>query len=178
ARAAAHELHHRPTEAHALFLLGKANNCVGNRSLAEHSYYKGALAAQAAGMDELSARAWVAMVMLSSFQNSQFLPPERWSESANAAIERLGGNEQLEASNAHALGAAYWKRGEYEAAMEQVQKGLRITEHSHNLEATRAGLLIVQGIILMRQGKFQESAPNFQEAMEIQSRVWGPNHAE
>ena len=84
---------------------------------AEHAFVEAFWAADSSRHDEVRAEAAANLVFVFGFQEGHFEEAERWSKTAEAVLQRIGGHELLQAWLLNNLGSVLYMRGERQAAL-------------------------------------------------------------
>ncbi len=163
--------------ADALLLLGELHEDAGERRKAEATLFEAVWAAEAGRNDVAAARAWTALVRASGEGLEQYALAWRWSERAEAAIERLGGDAVLTAQLQVRTGALLFAQGRYKEAAERQEAALARLEQTYgpdSLEATdvRLGL----GSTRLAQHRPEDALKLLQQALETRRKSLGPDH--
>ena len=163
--------------ADVLLLLGELREEAGDRRKAEATFFEAVWAAEAGRNDVAAARAWTALVRTSGEGLEQYDLAWRWSERAEAAIERLGGDAVLSAQLQVRTGALLFAQGRYKEAAERQEAALARLEQTYgpdSLEATdvRLGL----GATRIAQHRPEEALKLSEQALETRRQSLGPDH--
>ncbi len=100
-----------------------------------------------------------------------------WAREAGALLERMGGNELLEASLLAMLGNVDHKEGHYDEALEHLRRALAIQERAYGpwdprvADASRG-----VSVALYRAARYAEAEAPARRALEIRARVLGAHH--
>jgi tetratricopeptide (TPR) repeat protein len=173
----AREVPYRPVQAEALYLLGRLQDDAGDKA-AEGTLLEAVRAAEAGRHDRVAALAWIELVFVAG-RHMRFREAHERGAHAGAAIERLGGDEDLRAGLLLNLGAALRKEGRAEEALANHREALRVFEKlrgpNHPLVATTLGNL---GVALVQMDRPTEAVPVLERSLAIRERVLGPEHPE
>jgi len=122
----AHALGYLPFEAEAEFQQGFLENLLGDPAHAETSLMTAVWSAEAGRNDMVAARAWISLVVVVGIQRAEYARALTLAPRATAAIARLGGNADLEASLEGALGAIAGANRDDVAQMERWRSSHRV----------------------------------------------------
>nr|WP_211194156.1 serine/threonine-protein kinase [Pyxidicoccus fallax] len=173
----AKEAKDRHGAADALLLLGQLRREMGDPRKAEVTLFEAVWAAEAGRNDVAAARAWTELVRTSGEALEQHANAWRWSERAEAAIERLGGDAVLSAQLQVRTGALLFAQGRYNEAAERQEAALARLEQTYgpdSLEATDVRLEL--GSTRMAQHRPEEARKLFEQALETRRASLGPDH--
>ncbi len=133
--------------------------------------------AEAAGDDEVSARALIALVSLVGWRLERPQEGLAFAQLARGKIDRLGGDRKLEAALAEATGDAQWQAGERVAALDSYRGALKefsALEGPEGIDVVRLRSSI--GWVLMEQGHTAEARVELTTAKELREKLLGPDH--
>jgi tetratricopeptide (TPR) repeat protein len=174
---AASALGYRPLEAEALLWQGLVKIRDGEPEAAEKDLVQSFRDALTSRDDVLLGRAATALVFAISPDLSRPDDALGWGEIAKAAVQRMGGNDDLEAELYNHLGALYVKHNKGEEALAVLQRAAQLSERVHGADhIRRAAILGQMGGAYKRQGKLEEASRLLRESIAIRERVSGPNH--
>ncbi len=128
AAAAAEQVAYPPLQARAWLERGKAELVAARYEQAEQSLSEALQLAERGGDDVTFARAALELAWLYGNLRAQPNRGHRWARLASAAIDRAGGNEELEAQLLTSLAAISLAAGEYERGREQAARALEMQE--------------------------------------------------
>lgn len=126
--AAAHELGHRPFEADAGLLQGQLEHRLNQLDAAVDTLQAAVWAAEAGHNDEVAARGWVLLVFLVGYERRDFARAQELAQRTSAAIARLGGSPDIEASLEQSLGAIAATQGKREESIQHFRKAVPLLE--------------------------------------------------
>lgn len=176
--AEARSLGYRPVEAEALFRLGHVQSLSGDFKAAVQTLAEATVAAQSGSHDEMAARAWSRLVWVGSTMG-KFDDSKAWSGYAQATIDRMGGNPELELTLLNSLGVLHLKQAQYDQALDRFDRAIRIGEAAFGPDDMRlAATLNNIGVILRRKGKYDEARERFERSLAIRERTLGTTHPE
>jgi tetratricopeptide (TPR) repeat protein len=177
AATAARVLGSRPLEAEALLLEGELAHEDGDRAAAEKSLNQAVYAAEAGKHDAVAARAWTDLVFLIGYENAQHARGVELASHARAAIERLGGDAEVEGTLEKALGAIEADQGHDDAAVGHFERALALLERAlgpdHPAVATAIDNL---GMASLAQGRLDRALELHRRALAIRERTVGGEH--
>ncbi|MFY2563519.1 protein kinase domain-containing protein [Corallococcus terminator] len=132
--------------------------------------------AQAAGLDRQLADGWVAVLRVASTLDEQD-PENLYASNATAAVERLGGDAELELLLATHLAVFLHTKGRLPEAVTQGLHALELARKKYPVgDARLATPLLSAGRVLSVAGRFEESAVLLKEALARSTERYGPNH--
>ena len=173
----AHQLGYLPFTAEAALLEGLVARALGEGP-AEHAALDAALwAAEAGRHDEVAAEAWIRIIRLIGYIESDFSKALALVPRATAAIARLGNADEWRARLEIALGAIDYKQGKLASAAAHETAGLALSERSlapGHLELGRA--LEDLGTTAAQQGELERGIRLLERARQIYEAALGPDH--
>jgi eukaryotic-like serine/threonine-protein kinase len=176
---AAAKLGYAPLQGETLALVGELQDKVGEYSEAQKSFEEAARVADVAHNDEVRARALTDLVYVVGVRQSSSAPAEKDAEDAKAAIARLGGNAELEATRLLNLGWVYRYEDRFSGAETAFREALAIRErlygHQHLAVADALNSL---GMALDDQWRLSDALTAHREALAIREKLLGSQHPE
>jgi serine/threonine protein kinase len=130
AEAEARSLGYQPLLAEMLLLEGQVVGRSNDAKVAQNALIEAFWAADASRHDEVRATAATELVFVVGYQEGQFDEAERWSRTAEAVLQRLGGHELLRAWQLNNIGAVRGLRGQSAAALLADQNALALKERA------------------------------------------------
>jgi tetratricopeptide (TPR) repeat protein len=171
----AHALNDRAVEAEALYQLGELQRRSGDTN-AGATLERAIMAAVASRHDEVAARAWIRLANFAGIEKGQLEEGLRLAQHGRAFIERLGGDQRLEAMLAGDLGIIYRRLGRYEESLGQFDRALELSQKIYGPSHSQVGgFLNSSGLTLLEAGKHAEARLRFQRAKEIFEKEFGPH---
>jgi tetratricopeptide (TPR) repeat protein len=170
---------HRSLLARSLLVQGKLAWRARDYSVAEPTLHDAAAVAEGARDDRTAADAWSTLVYLIGVQLSRPAEARTWARYAQAAIERAGGDDELEAARLRALAVVVWRRlGELDEARPLLERSRELYSRVKSArwefqlamcDEDLAGILFDRGdpaaaLVLHRQNA------------EVRERLFGPEH--
>src|SRR5262249_54459394 len=131
-------------------------------------------AADASRHDEVRAAAAAELVFTFGYQDSQIEEAERWSGTADAVLQRLGGHEQVRAWQLNNIGLVRGMRGDYAAALQAQEQALALKERALGREHPDVG--ISEGNIAIElQGlsRYQEALVHVDRSIALIETAYG-----
>jgi tetratricopeptide (TPR) repeat protein len=164
-----------PVEAEALHALGRVHGGLGEGAKAEEALREAAEAAEVSGHHEIGARAWIDLIYFIGNRQARYEPAHPWNRYAQAAIERLGGNDELEADRLNAHSIILWKQGREDEALSELQRALPLYRKGADQVAVAR---VLDGIaaVYIDQGKLEAANELDQEAVGMAQGALGPTH--
>ncbi|HJZ87055.1 MAG TPA: tetratricopeptide repeat protein [Polyangia bacterium] len=174
---AARQVGYRPLEADALYALGELQERAGSVKPAEATLREAVLAAEAGRNDDAAAHAWTHLIYVVGYAQMRHAEGHECARHSAAAIERLGGHQELEARRLYTDGSVYLEEGKYEQALALFQRAQPMMEQKlgpeHPFVAT---ILDGMGLVYSSLGKNQEALTYHQRALELRERALGRDH--
>jgi serine/threonine protein kinase/tetratricopeptide (TPR) repeat protein len=168
---------YRPLEAEALEVIGYLGNFCGDPSVAIGRLKQGYEAAIAGHHDLVAAEAAVQIPVLAVNRLGQVTVGRDWVEIGRAAVERLGGNERLEAyllsAEGIVLGAEHDAVGWVDTTRRSQVLTQKVLGPDHPFSIT--GLSNI-GDALAGVGRYEEALVADRIARAVGERVLGPDH--
>ncbi|MFT3836056.1 MAG: serine/threonine-protein kinase [Myxococcaceae bacterium] len=166
----------RATLAEAEYLLAVLSARTGDTDTGDKVLLDSALDADATREDELAARAWIERVGLVALAG-RAKDAEEYARIARAALDRAGGDAELEASLDNNLGVLAWTQGKSAEAADWYGKAVELRKKTlgpnHPLVARSLSNL---GAALRAQGKYDDAIAAYKQAQGIEEAVLDPSH--
>jgi len=163
--------------ADAFLLLGQLRERAGDFHGAESALFESLRAAESGRNDEAAARAWISLVRVTGEKLERYDLAQRWTERAEAAIERLGGNEVLRAQLLTWSGLTLYGEGRYAEAAEQQEAALARVEKAFGADSLEAADVRQElGTTRLAQGKVDEGLADLRRAVELRREALGEEH--
>jgi serine/threonine protein kinase/Tfp pilus assembly protein PilF len=173
----AQALDYRPLVAEALYMRGRLEDASSSYDAAERSYYEAWWAAEAAGHDQIKARAASQLVYLVGYMRAHHQEALQIDHNAQAIDERLGNRPDLESARHNSLGAVQRAMGDYDHALGEFQEALALHEKQGLPEGVEiADTLNNLGNVLDDKGDQDKALAMLQRALAIRQKVLGPDH--
>jgi len=174
ARAA--KLGYRPLEALAAYYRGLLEDRVGKPEDGQRSLESAVGLADAARDDALKVRIASRLVYLMQLKD-KFREGHLWEGVGRGALERGGGDEELEGDLLSAVGQLLLAEGRPNDAVEMERRGVALLEHALGPNsAKRANALGNLGIVELEQGRRQDAVTHLGDAVAAIERLRGPDH--
>jgi tetratricopeptide (TPR) repeat protein/predicted Ser/Thr protein kinase len=174
---AVHALGYLPVEAEAELQQGLIERMLGDAAGAEASLLTAAWSAEAGRNDVIAARTWTALVFVVGLDRGDYARALTLAPRATAAIARLGGNADLEASLERALGGIAFERRDLDAAVAHLENERRLEERVFGTgHLSTAGTLGELGLVALAQGHADLAVQLARRVLEIDERALGPEH--
>jgi tetratricopeptide (TPR) repeat protein/predicted Ser/Thr protein kinase len=172
----ARTLGYRPFAAEAELLEGQLEREL-NKPEAEATLQAAMLSAEAGRHDEIAARARATLVFLVGYEKAEYARGLALVPAATAALERLGGNPEIEAMIERALGAIDADQSKIDTAIPHFEKAVALTERAFGAEHPDfARALNNLGMAVMARGDGALSLELQQRALAIYEKLLGPAH--
>jgi serine/threonine-protein kinase len=131
---------YQPLVAETLAQSGIALLKSNDSKAAERAFVEAFWAADGSRHDEVRAEVASQLVYVFGFQEGHYDEAERWSKTAEAVLQRIGGHELLRAWLLNNTGAALYMRGERQAALRVQQEGMALKEKALGREHPDVGV--------------------------------------
>jgi Tfp pilus assembly protein PilF len=177
AEAEARAIGYQPLVADILLIEGQAFGRSNDVKAAEKTLVQAYWAADAARHDEVRATAATEVVFVFGYQEGMFDEAERWSGTAEAVLQRLGGHEPLRAWQLNNIGAVRGLRGDRRAALVAMQEALALKEKALGRDHPDVG--ISEGnlaVELAGLGRNQEALAHVDRAIVLIENGLGASH--
>jgi len=175
ALAGAREIGWRPLVADALLREAYAMGAAGEDPA--QALREALSAAESSRHDRAVAEAWVQLVYTVILGRADDARADEWAERAASALERIGGDWDLEARLALNYGAVAYQRGHYLGALARWERAREIWDRQLPPEhPDRARVDNNLGIVLDSLGKLDEAEVHYRRAIAIWERALGPHH--
>jgi tetratricopeptide (TPR) repeat protein/predicted Ser/Thr protein kinase len=173
----ARQLDYDPLLAEALLRRGSTLERKGELEGAESSLLEAVRAAKAAGHDQVEAEAWVELVWVTGVERIDVARGHLWAEFADATLERMGGDDVLEATLTHNLGGVLYREGRQDEALESYREALKEQRRLLGPDDPRVAMTLNHiGNVLMEQGQFAWAQEYCERSLEARRRVLGRRH--
>jgi eukaryotic-like serine/threonine-protein kinase len=174
---AARTVAYAPLEAEWLFLLGTIEERLGQAAAAEETLYQARFAAEAAHADAVAAGAATVLVGVVGYKLGRPAEAPRLAEAAHAAIQRIGGDGELEGVLLHDLAIVADAQGRGDEALDLVRRSLAVRERHYGAESVQvARTLNTVCVVLTHLGRHDEALGPCQEAHQMFRRLVGDAH--
>jgi tetratricopeptide (TPR) repeat protein len=174
---AAQALGYRPLEAETLYRRGVLELETGDLGQAARTLAEAGWTAEAAGYDRWVARTWAKLVYVVGYRQGKKEDGGGWARHARAAIERLGGDDELEGMLQNGLGATALGQGEFQEALARFREAMRLRERLLGTEHPQVALVLGNvGLVLWRLGKLEEARAFLERDLALRQKLLGPEH--
>ena len=177
AEAEARALGYQPLVAEILLLEGQVYGRSNAAKAAEKTLVEAFWAADAAHHDDVRATAATEVVFVFGYQEGLFDEAERWSGTAGAVLQRLGGHELTRSWQLNNIGVVRGLKGERAAALLALQQSLELKERALGRDHPDVG--IAEGNIaveLAGLGRHQEALAHVDRAVVLIENGMGASH--
>ncbi len=168
---------YRGAIADALLLAATCDDLLGELPAAEAGYHEALSAALGSGHTENVVRVSLGLIWVTGEATRPMIEPDRWYAHGKAALERMGGDPELEAELERAVALAYLAHGEVAPAETHVRASLRIREQAfgadHPSMGAPSGAL---GQLLAAKGDYAGAREALQRSLELVEREYGSAH--
>ncbi|WNG35615.1 tetratricopeptide repeat protein [Archangium violaceum] len=174
----AEALRYRPLQAEVLELRGALEEKAGNFSASEASLRQAVWAAEAGRHDEVIASASARLVRSGMLQ-AHYDKGREWADHARAVLERMGGDDRIEAFVTNALGAIHLREDKTEESLALFRQVVALRQKVYPPEHPEvAAALNNLGASLVKSGRVDEARQVLARAQAIYEKALGPNHPE
>src|SRR5262245_35359139 len=175
--AEARTLDYQPLTAEFLQVQGAVFGRSNDVKAAEKTLVEAFWAADASRHDEVRAAAAAELVFVFGYQEAQFDEAERWSGTAEAVLQRVGGHELLRAWQLNNIGTVRGLKGDRAAALQALQQSLvlkaKALGHDHPDVGVAEGNIAVELQALSRN---QEALSHLDRAIALIEDGFGAGH--
>jgi tetratricopeptide (TPR) repeat protein len=180
ASAAAREakaLAYRPLEAEALYQQGDLQERTGDAEAAQATLLSAAVAAEAGRHDALAADSFI-LLDWTNRQAAHYAEAHGWEQMAFAAIERLGGNDELLGRLLNSVGLTLYEEGKYPESLAAFERALALSERSTtDVASTRVGALLNNlGNVQRALGNDELAEAYHRRDLALTEKALGPMH--
>jgi tetratricopeptide (TPR) repeat protein len=174
----AEALAYAPLHAEALYELGKSESDADEHDRAASTLRRAFLLAGANRHDEVALDAAISLARVTGQEQAKLDATLEWAETAKMFAARLGVSDDLAgAAAASAMGIAHGTRGDYEAAIAEMERVLEIHERVLGAEhPSLATALSNLGGLHARRGARDEAIAMFRRGLDIAETTLGPDH--
>jgi eukaryotic-like serine/threonine-protein kinase len=173
----ARAIDYQPLVAEILQVQGVVYGRSNDVKAAEKTLVEAFWAADASRHDEVRAAAATELVFVFGYQEAQFEEAERWSGTAEAVLQRVGGHELLRAWQLNNIGTVRGLKGDRAAALLALQQSLALKEKAlgtdHFDVGVSEGNIAVELAALSRN---QEALSHLDRAVGIIEDAFGAGH--
>ena len=168
---------YRPIEAETLVLLGSVIDLVGDHDDAETILREAALAAESSRHDWAAAEAWTELVYVVGYEKAQHKRGLEYASQAEAAIERLGGDDRRLAELRTHVGSIYFDTAEYVEAELAFTEAIDAVRRAYDGEHVNMAMAL-DGLahIHRDRGEFERALTLTQQSLELRQKHLGPEH--
>jgi tetratricopeptide (TPR) repeat protein len=173
----AKRLKYRPLEAETLEELGNSQEHHDDYALAETSLRDATLAAEAGRHPRVIADAAIQLVWVVGYNQARPKEGHEWARRAEAALEALGGDAELQAYLSSALGALADRDGNCQEALKHDQRALDLRRQASGSESSpTVNLMTNVGISLRCLGRYDDAIAMYRRAIALGEKTLGPEH--
>ena len=169
---------HAPTRAEVLYQLGLVKMRTGEAPQAEQALLESAWEAQAGKADRLAARARIDLVfVVGELAGRAAEASNLTAREARAALERFGGDEDLESILESNVAGVLTAQDLCEQALPHLRKALALADRAYEPDdPQRARILNNLGNTVRCVGDLDAALARHREALQLRERVLGPDH--
>ena len=166
-----------PIVAEAQLRLGSALERTGDFAAAEQQYLEAIWNAEASRHEAVAADAWVRLVWVTGVERSDTASGELWARFADAALQRVGGDELLRATLMHNRGGVLYRQERLDDAFQLYSDALdvqlRLLGPNDPLVAMSFNHM---GNVKIEQGDLTTAAQYVTKSYQLRRRVLGERH--
>ncbi len=175
--ARAKEIGYHSAAAQALGLVASCDDLSGALDKAESEYHDALSAALASGNSEVIVAAAIGLIWITGDGGRPMVEADRWYAHGKGALERLGGDVELDAELERSIGIAYLAHGDPKRAELHVRASLDIREKGQGPDHPAMGSAYgALGQLLSAQGRLAEAKAAFERAAVLVEKEYGPSH--
>jgi tetratricopeptide (TPR) repeat protein/predicted Ser/Thr protein kinase len=168
---------YRPIEAEAALMLGRLLEAEGNVVAARESLLAAAVAAKAGRHERVEAQAWTHLVGTVGHKNAGFEQAREWAAVAQAAIDAMGGDADLQARLLLNLGTVEFSDGDIPKARELLGRALELTQESFGPVHPRvADVFEKLGFAAIMSSDYTQAHEYALEALRVRKEALGSEH--
>ncbi|WP_375772224.1 serine/threonine-protein kinase [Archangium gephyra] len=169
---------YRPLQAEVLELRGALEEKAGELAASEASLRQAVWAAEAGRHDEVIASASARLVRSGMLQ-AEFEQGREWAEHTRAVLERMGGDDRIEAFVTNALGAILLREDKMDESLEHFRRVVALRQKVYPAEhpEVAAGFNNL-GAALTKLNRFEEARQQLVQSQAIYEKALGPTHPE
>ncbi|MFE8600609.1 tetratricopeptide repeat protein [Archangium violaceum] len=169
---------YRPLEAEVLELRGALEEKAGDFPASEATLRRAVWAAEAGRHDEVIASASARLVRSGMLQ-AEFEQGREWAEHTRAVLERMGGDDRIEAFVTNALGSILLREDKMDESLEHFRRvvALRQKVYPADHPEVAAGFNNL-GAALTKLNRYEEARQQLVQAQAIYEKALGPTHPE
>jgi len=172
--AEADALDSRALQGQAYLVLGFVQSGSGDAKSAVQSLLHAAAFADAAGDDRTRARAWLQLIYDVGYEQAQYDAVPLYDQEARSALERLGGDDDLDAQRRSHLGLVLEAQGKLSEARVELEAALAKKRALFSPGADELGITLTNlGTVLRQQDQEAAAIGAFQEALQIHQATRG-----
>jgi len=169
---------YRPLQAEVLELRGALEEKAGDFAASEATLRQAVWAAEAGRHDEVIASASARLVRSGMLQ-AEFEQGREWAEHTRAVLERMGGDDRIEAFVTNALGAILLREDKMDGSLEHFRRvvALRQKVYPADHPEVAAGFNNL-GAALTKLSRYEEARQQLVQSQAIYEKALGPTHPE
>jgi eukaryotic-like serine/threonine-protein kinase len=173
----AREAGYRSAVADASLLVATCADLLGELADAEAGYHDALSDALGTGRTENVVRVSLGLVWVTGDAARPMIEPDRWYAHGKAALERMGGDAELDAELERAIAVAYVAHGELSPAETHVRASLRIREQAFGADHVSMNApYSTLGQLLAAKADYAGARAAFERALELSEREYGSAH--
>jgi tetratricopeptide (TPR) repeat protein len=173
----AREIGYPPTLAEALILKGYVESALGMAAESGESLREAFGAAEQGRDDRAGAVAASNLMWVTGYLDGDFEEAERWSDLAQAKIERLGGDEPVAADYADSRASVLIQAGRHREAIEVQKRALELHQRINGPESLDAAMAMsTMGHALSSIGDYKSAVDYYEQSLALKETHVGPDH--
>jgi eukaryotic-like serine/threonine-protein kinase len=172
------ELGYRPLQAVALLELAKSQASLADYAGAVDTLYDAIAAAESSGSNQVATEAWVELVWQVGEGLSRYPDALQLARVARGSLERLGGNELIEARLEDYVGTIYLTLEQLDRARPLLERALALREKAYGPGPSPdvAASLQHLGLLFQAEHKDALALPLHRRAREMVEQIKGPDN--
>jgi tetratricopeptide (TPR) repeat protein len=173
----ASKLRYRPLEADAMLTLAQLLDAKGEYTPAEDRLRQALRSAQAGGVHDVAARAWIGLIKVAGVRQQHHREAHEWALDAKAHLETLPASDATLGLLLSAESDLLYLEGKFQQAVETGQEARTALERSMGSEAAAvAEVLKTIGNADADLGKTEAARADYEKARHIWQKALGPEH--
>ena len=173
----ARELGYPPTLAEVMILKGFVEAELGQGEDAERSLREAFGAAEQGRDDRAGAVAASNLMWVTGYLQGRFEEADRWSDLAQAKIERLGGDETVAADYADSRAGVLIQAGRHREAIEMQEHAIELHSRIYGPESLDAAMaMTTMGHALSSIGDYRSAVEYYEKSLALKEAQVGPDH--
>jgi tetratricopeptide (TPR) repeat protein len=175
--ARADKVGYRPLQAEVLALRGDIEARKGDVRAAEETLRAALLAAESGRHDRVAAQVATSLAWVVGYQRAEHAAGRWWADFAGAAVERVGGDPDLEARRRDILGLVLSSAGKYAESQREHEAALASLQRAYGPDSLDAATALTRLANAMQHlAKYPAALAHNERALAIRERHLGAEH--